>query len=78
MSIEKQLKSIMQKPEEDLDPCEREIMSYCNDLMNRLLGKYRRGRSEHGNNWQGIDCDKEIAEEVKDILNYHCISKVQK
>ena len=63
---------------QELDTCEKVIISYCHDLTNKLLGKYRRGREEHGANWQGIDCDKEIAEEVKDILNYHCIFNAQK
>lgn len=63
---------------DELDKCEMEIISFCHDLTTKLIAKYRRGREEHGSNWEGIDCNKEIAEEVKDILNYHCIFKAQK
>ena len=59
-----------------LDQYEQEISKWCEELKFELLYKYRKGKSEHGGEPTKIDCDKEMAQEIMDIINYHCISLV--
>lgn len=62
------------------DKYETEIINYCRSLQNLLLEKYRKGKAEHGELDAGkpLNCQKEILNEVLDILNYHLIDRVQK
>lgn len=59
------------------DPNEIEIVTFAENLKLRLLTKYRKGKFAHrGSDVTKLDCQKEINEEVLDILNYHLIDKV--
>lgn len=62
------------------DIYESAIIRYCHDLQEKLLEKYRKGKAEHGELDAGkpLNCQKEILNEVLDILNYHLIDRVQK
>jgi len=61
-----------------LDKFELEICKYFTERLVKNLEKYRKGVEEHGNTQSSVDCAKEIGEEVKDIINYHCMDKVNK
>ena len=60
----------------ELDPYEQEIVVFGTQLISNLLDKYRKGKIEHGGLPAKLNCRKEIAMEVFDILIYHQISKV--
>lgn len=53
------------------------IIKFCDDFKVRLLAKYDKGEKEHGDNWQGVNCNTEIAEEICDIVNYFMIHQAQ-
>ena len=59
-----------------LDPYEQEIVVFGTRLISDLLDKYRKGKAEHGRLPSKLNCRREIAMEVFDILIYHQISKV--
>ena len=54
-----------------------EIIKFCDALKEKLLAKWDAGAKEHGSNWQGVDVNKEVASEIADIINYHCIFKAK-
>lgn len=54
-----------------------EIVRFCDSLKEKLLAKWDAGAKEHGSNWQGVDVNKEVASEIADIINYHCIFKAK-
>lgn len=58
------------------DQYEKEIIRWCENLKDKLLDKYLKGKLDHGGEPVSIDCSKELAEELKDIINYHCIDLV--
>lgn len=60
-----------------IDPCEQEIINFCEILKKKLLSKYRKGKEEHGNQWRNVDIPKEIGQEILDIINYHCMGLAQ-
>lgn len=59
-----------------LDAYEQEIVVFGTKLISDLLDKYRKGKAEHGGLPSKLNCRREIAMEVFDILIYHQISKV--
>jgi len=59
------------------DPNEIQIVTFAENLKLRLLDKYRKGKFAHrGQDVRKVDCQKEINEEILDIINYHLIDKV--
>lgn len=54
-----------------------EIIKFCDALKEKLLAKWDKGVEEHGSNWQGVDVNKELSNEIADIINYHCIFKTK-
>jgi hypothetical protein len=83
-SVIKEQKDIPNDPFEGLpvtyvpeDPYEWAINQFCLGLKDKMILKYRAGKEAHkGEDPLQIDAQKEINEEVLDILNYHLISKV--
>jgi len=59
-----------------MDDYEKQIIRFCTDLSVKMIDKYRRGKLEHGGEPTNINCEKEVNQEVLDILNYFCIHKV--
>jgi len=52
-----------------------EIEKFCDDLKSKLIAKFEKGAKEHGDGWRDVNFTKEIGEEIKDIINYHCMFK---
>ncbi len=53
----------------------KEIEKFCDDLKSKLIAKFEKGAKEHGDGWRDVNFTKEIGEEIKDIINYHCMFK---
>lgn len=53
------------------------ILEFCIKQYLKMINKYRKGKKEHGGNWREVDCKKEIAQEVLDILIYDCMEKAK-
>lgn len=54
-----------------------EIIKFCDAFKEKLLAKWDKGAAEHGSDWQGVDVNKEMANEIFDLINYHCIFKTK-
>lgn len=62
------------------DVYEKQILCWAFEFTQKLLDKYRKGKAEHGQLDANakIFCEKEVAEEIKDIICYFCIDKAGK
>lgn len=56
---------------------EKAIVKFCDTLKANLLAKYRKGNRAHGGKLPTkVDCQREVNQEVLDIINYFLIDKV--
>lgn len=51
------------------------IVKFCDELKEKLLAKFDRGAVEHGSDISGLDYDKEISQEIMDLINFVCMEK---
>ena len=53
------------------------IIKFCDELKEKLLAKFEKGRQEHGDGWDKVDCAAELNAEILDLVNYTMIHKAQ-
>lgn len=60
-----------------MDKIEEAICDFYDSMKFKTLEKYRKGRDEHKDDLTFLDCKKEFADELKDIICYFLIDKNQ-
>jgi len=67
----------MRKKIKDKD-VEDQIVSFCDNLKAKMLHKFYAGRAEHDDDLATLPIEKEIEQEIIDIIIYSLIAKLQR